>query len=90
MIIWCKIQLKINNFFRSKMYESESEEDENVEDMMTIALTNKVKVEDNTKKNVLKKVPRIESLNIDSDEEIITDKMHTNLITRNKYIHLAL
>ena len=72
------------------MYESESEEDENVEDMMTIALTNKVKVEDNTKKNVLKKVPRIESLNIDSDEEIIADKMHTNLITRNKYIHLAL
>ena len=72
------------------MYESESEEDENVEDMMTIALTNKVKVEDNTKKNVLKKVPRIESLNIDSDEEIITDKMHTNLITRNKYIHLVL
>ena len=72
------------------MYESESEEDENVEDMMTIALTNKVKVEDNTKKNVLKKVPRIKSLNIDSDEEIIADKMHTNLITRNKYIHLAL
>ena len=72
------------------MYESESEEDENVEDMMTIALTNKVKVEDNTKKNVLKKVPRIKSLNIDSDEEIIADKMHTNLITRYKYIHLAL
>ena len=76
-------------YIRSKMYECESEEDENVEDLMTIVLTNNVKPDDKAKKNELQKVPKINSLNIDSDEEMLVDKMHTNLITRNTYIHFA-
>ena len=76
-------------FFRSKMYECESEEEENVEDLMTIVLTNNVKPDDKAKKNELQKVPKINSLNIDSDEEMLVDKMHTNLITRNTYIHFV-
>ncbi len=77
------------NYIRSKMYECESEEEENVEDLMTIVLTNNVKPDDKAKKNELQKVPKIDSLNIDSDEEMLVDKMHTNLITRNTYIHFA-
>ncbi len=76
-------------YFRSKMYECESEEEEYVEDLMTIVLTNNVKPDDKAKKNELQKVPKINSLNIDSDEEMLADKMHTNLITRNTYIHFA-
>lgn len=79
----------IPHIYRLKMYgsDSETEEDNHIEQLITIALKNN-KLNENEDmdkhKTVLKKVPRIGSVQLDSDDELSADNIPSNLI-RQRY-----